>query len=107
ELMDRAAAAVADAAERLARSLPAGTPVRAFCGPGNNGGDALLAVMMLRERGFDARAFELAEACAGPNPPADTARVREQARRIGMTPARIESLAGLREALAPAPPAPA
>lgn len=105
ELMDRAATAVAGAAERLARSLPAGTPVRAFCGPGNNGGDALLAVMMLRERGFDARAFELAEACAGPNPPADTARVREQARRIGMTPARIESLAGLREALALAPPA--
>ncbi|TXL67247.1 NAD(P)H-hydrate dehydratase [Zeimonas arvi] len=106
-LMDRAAAAVADAAERLARSLPAGTPVRAFCGPGNNGGDALLAAMMLRERGFDARAFELAEACAGSNSPADAARVREQARRSGMTPARIESLAGLRELLDPAPPAPA
>jgi len=103
ELMGRAAAAVADAAEGLLRRLPPGTPAHAFCGPGNNGGDALLAAMLLRARGYDARAFELADACAGAAPPADTARVREQARRIGMTPARIESLSGLREALAAAP----
>ena len=103
ELMTQAASAVADATERLARGLPAGTPVHAFCGPGNNGGDALLAAMLLRERGFDARAFELAGACAAANPPADSARVREQAARIGMTPILIDTVDGLREALAPAP----
>lgn len=100
ELMARAATAVADAAERLARGLPAGTPIHAFCGPGNNGGDALLAAILLRERGFAARAFELSGASAGVNPPADTARVRALAARMGMTPSLVASDAALREALA-------
>lgn len=103
ELMARAAAAVADAAEKLARDLAAGTPVHAFCGPGNNGGDALLAAMLLRARGFRVRAFEFADACAGIDPPPDAARVREQAAAAGMRIERIDGLAAMRAALAPGP----
>ncbi len=58
-LMDRAAAAVSDAAARLARALPRATPIVALVGPGNNGGDALLATAKLRERGFPAQALAL------------------------------------------------
>ena len=43
-LMRRAAAAVAASAERVARTLPRATPIVALVGPGNNGGDALLAL---------------------------------------------------------------
>jgi NAD(P)H-hydrate epimerase len=47
ELMERAGAGVAGAAERLA---PDG-PVRVFCGKGNNGGDGLVAARLLRQAG--------------------------------------------------------
>ncbi|WP_062298759.1 NAD(P)H-hydrate epimerase [Demequina maris] len=53
-LMDRAAAAVADAAAGLAaeRGLPPeGLRVCVVAGPGNNGGDALLAGALLARRG--------------------------------------------------------
>src|SRR5690606_29148434 len=68
ELMMRAAHAIAWAAEQHLRSRPAGCQVLAFCGPGNNGGDALLATGLLRERGFDAQAFELADAAPQARP---------------------------------------
>lgn len=78
ELMRRAARAVADAALALLWRLPAGTPVVALCGPGNNGGDALLAAMMLEDAGFAARALLLP---ATSNPPADALRVLTRAHR--------------------------
>ena len=53
-LMARAAAAVARTARGLARALPRGTPILALIGPGNNGGDALLAIRMLRDLGLPA-----------------------------------------------------
>jgi hydroxyethylthiazole kinase-like uncharacterized protein yjeF len=58
-LMDRAAAAVADAAATIARGLARATPIVALVGPGNNGGDALLALAKLRDRGFPVSALAL------------------------------------------------
>lgn len=49
-LMERAAHAVADAAQRLVR---AGTRIAIVCGPGNNGGDGYVAARILAGRGFD------------------------------------------------------
>ena len=48
-LMERAGAAVADEAMRLARS--AGR-IAILCGPGGNGGDGFIAARLLRERGY-------------------------------------------------------
>jgi ADP-dependent NAD(P)H-hydrate dehydratase / NAD(P)H-hydrate epimerase len=75
-LMQRAARAVADACARQLRALPARTPVLALIGPGNNGGDALLAAMMLRALGYqvDALAPSAAPPSAAQAP--DAARVR-------------------------------
>lgn len=56
ELMDRAGAAVADIAWRMA----AGAPVLILCGPGNNGGDGYVAARLLAERGAEVRVAALA-----------------------------------------------
>ncbi|APZ98365.1 NAD(P)H-hydrate epimerase [Sphingopyxis sp. QXT-31] len=57
ELMDRAGAAVADTAWRMA----AGGPVLILCGPGNNGGDGYVAARLLAGRGAEVRLAALAE----------------------------------------------
>lgn len=50
-LMERAGAATAALAQQLA--TPAAGPLLILVGPGNNGGDALVAARLLRERFFD------------------------------------------------------
>lgn len=54
-LMDRAGAAVADAAWRMA----AGAPILVLCGPGNNGGDGYVAARRLKDRGAAVRVAAL------------------------------------------------
>jgi len=56
ELMDRAGAAVADTAWRMA----AGAPILILCGPGNNGGDGYVAARLLAARGAPVRVAALA-----------------------------------------------
>lgn len=56
ELMERAGAAIADTAWRMA----AGAPILILCGPGNNGGDGYVAARLLGERGAAVRVAALA-----------------------------------------------
>jgi hydroxyethylthiazole kinase-like uncharacterized protein yjeF len=73
-LMARAAEALADACASMLRTLPARTPVLALVGPGNNGGDALLAAIRLSERGWTAHGLA---ALPGRPTAADAARARD------------------------------
>ncbi|HXL68493.1 MAG TPA: NAD(P)H-hydrate epimerase [Xanthobacteraceae bacterium] len=57
-LMERAGRAVADA---VAARYPLGSRVVVACGPGNNGGDGLIAARVLRERGIPVRVLLLGE----------------------------------------------
>ena len=57
QLMERAGAALAEAAYRFAGPLPA----LVLCGPGNNGGDGYVAARHLAERGLAVRVAALAE----------------------------------------------
>jgi len=58
QLMERAGAALAEAAYRFAGPLPA----LILCGPGNNGGDGYVAARYLKQRGVPVRVAALAEA---------------------------------------------
>jgi hydroxyethylthiazole kinase-like uncharacterized protein yjeF len=60
-LMERAGAALAEAAVRFAGPLPA----LILCGPGNNGGDGYVAARHLDERGVKVRVAALAEPKSG------------------------------------------
>lgn len=51
ELMERAGAALAEAAWQVAGAMPA----LILCGPGNNGGDGYVAARLLAERGVEVR----------------------------------------------------
>ena len=57
QLMERAGAALAEAAYRFSGPLPA----LILCGPGNNGGDGYVAARHLAERGVKVRVAALAE----------------------------------------------
>jgi len=91
-LMARAAAAVARTARGLTRALPRGTPILALIGPGNNGGDALLATRMLRDLGLPAHPCFL-----DPRPPdaRDAAAVHAAWTAHGGEHPTLAALAGL------------
>ena len=55
-LMERAGAAVAEQAARMARS---GGRIAVLCGPGGNGGDGFIAARLLAERGYRVELFLL------------------------------------------------
>ena len=57
-LMERAGRAVADA---VTARYPLGSRVVVACGPGNNGGDGLIAARVLGERGIPVRVLLLGE----------------------------------------------
>ena len=57
QLMERAGAALAEAAYRFAGPMPA----LILCGPGNNGGDGYVGARHLAERGVEVRVAALAE----------------------------------------------
>jgi hydroxyethylthiazole kinase-like uncharacterized protein yjeF len=57
QLMERAGAALAEAAHRFAGPVPA----LILCGPGNNGGDGYVAARHLARRGVDVRVVALSE----------------------------------------------
>jgi hydroxyethylthiazole kinase-like uncharacterized protein yjeF len=57
QLMERAGAALAEAAYRFAGPLP----MLVLCGPGNNGGDGYVAARLLKARGIDARVAAIGE----------------------------------------------
>ena len=96
-LMRRAAAAVAVRANLMARALPRATPILGLIGPGNNGGDALLALSMLAAQGFPVRAFALSADLPG----AADARAVWQAWIAGGAP--VETLESIESALAQRP----
>lgn len=61
QLMERAGAALAEAAFRFAGPMP----TLILCGPGNNGGDGYVAARYLADRGVDVRVAAIAEPATG------------------------------------------
>lgn len=61
QLMERAGAALAEAAVRFAGPIPA----LVLCGPGNNGGDGYVAARCLAERGIEVRVAAMADPASG------------------------------------------
>ena len=79
-LMEKAGAAVAELAGALANE--SGAPILILAGPGNNGGDALVAARLLRKQG--SRVLVVSRADPGHLPP-DAARAWAGWREIGGT----------------------
>ncbi|MFK7963223.1 MAG: NAD(P)H-hydrate dehydratase [Burkholderiaceae bacterium] len=96
ELMYRAASALAAMAESLLIAQPVQTSVTALIGPGNNGGDALLALMMLEAGGYQINACSLGQA---PNEGTDAHAVWARFQAQGGTFIPIEGLPDLLPAL--------
>jgi hydroxyethylthiazole kinase-like uncharacterized protein yjeF len=94
-LMSRAADAVADACAALLRTMPARTPVLALAGPGNNGGDALLAALRLAERGWAVRGLALSATAPAAS---DARRVHDAWRARGWTLSPPEAIGALLDA---------
>ncbi len=93
-LMQRAAAAVAASARVMLRELRLGTRVLALVGPGNNGGDALLAARMLADTGVPCDAIAWVDApAAGSDAERVWARWHEDGRRLA-GPADFTRLVG-------------
>lgn len=87
ELMERAGAALAAAA---AQALPAG-PIAVLCGPGNNGGDGLIAARLLAASGRDVRVLLSKDAGAFTG---DAALARDRARNLALEPFSAAALDG-------------
>ena len=93
ELMGRAAAAVADEAARWLRDFSPLAEVALLVGPGNNGGDALLAGLALARQGYRVRAWGVDAILDSPPRAADAAIAHERWR-----PRPIEPLPGFQAA---------
>jgi len=79
ELMRRAGLALAKLAQALS---PPGSTIGIACGPGNNGGDGLLAAALLRSAG---RSVHVRYLPGANSPPADAAWAHEQAASAGVS----------------------
>src|SRR5579862_9325944 len=82
---------------QVASRIPAGKPVLFLVGPGNNGGDALIAASVVEERGDDAKAY-LYKRTSGPeqaikaDDDADCSKLREELDRAGVV---VDGLLGI------------
>ena len=92
-LMENAAIGVADA---IGERFPEVRAVAIFCGPGNNGGDGYAVARHLTVRGYECQVFTV-------GPPAradsDAARQLEIARRMGIEPGLVASVAEVEAAV--------
>lgn len=88
ELMERAGAALARAASQ---TLPSG-PVAVLCGPGNNGGDGLIAARLLAAAGRDVRVLLSKDAGAFRG---DAAIARDRAAGLRLAPFSSDALDGV------------
>jgi len=102
ELMAAAGAAVADEAVRRLRALPPATGVLLLVGPGNNGGDALVAGRLLRRRGFSVQAVGVDPILAAPPAATDARRAWQAWHDAGCRLLAIADAAALIDA--PLPP---
>jgi hydroxyethylthiazole kinase-like uncharacterized protein yjeF len=95
-LMETAGRAVADVTESLVESLGVASTALLLCGPGNNGGDAVVAARHLSNRGFQ---VTLALVGGSKRRSADLVRQLEIAERLDLPLVELEGT-GQRHALA-------
>lgn len=90
-LMERAGTAAARQAMELLPHPHGKFNVLVVAGPGNNGGDALVAARVLKESGIDSTVL----LCDAPRRPADAQQALDKARAAGLTilPAKADAIA--------------